>query len=161
MSAKKWSHDLYIYARALHVSISKLLNLNIKCYFSEKSYILKKKFNIACQYLDIMDEYLLFEYLHFNIHFSPCVSWVDIITDVVMLPLSLNWFLNLFVTLGGRVAGCDRLVFKSFNDFVRSAKCEFLQNIYYMIKIIIFFNILKNIRLKCKFMRFCTILGRF
>ena len=35
-------------------------------------YIEKKKFNIACQYLDIMDEYLLFEYLLFNIHFSPC-----------------------------------------------------------------------------------------
>ena len=34
-------------------------------------YIEKKKFNIACQYLDIMDEYLLFEYLLFNIHFSP------------------------------------------------------------------------------------------
>ena len=32
----------------------------------------KKYFNIACQYLDIMDEYLLFEYLLFNIHFSPC-----------------------------------------------------------------------------------------
>ena len=30
-------------------------------------YIEKKYFNIACQYLDIMDEYLLF-----NIHFSPC-----------------------------------------------------------------------------------------
>ena len=30
-----------------------------------------KNFNIACQYLDIMDEYLLFEYLLFNIHFSP------------------------------------------------------------------------------------------
>ena len=35
-------------------------------------YIEKKIFNIACQYLDIMDEYLLFEYLLFNIHFSPC-----------------------------------------------------------------------------------------
>ena len=35
-------------------------------------YIEKKNFNIACQYLDIMDEYLLFEYLLFNIHFSPC-----------------------------------------------------------------------------------------
>ena len=53
-------------------SISKLLNLNIKCYFLEKSYILKKKFNIACQYLDIIDKYLLFEYLLFDIHFSPC-----------------------------------------------------------------------------------------
>ena len=30
-------------------------------------YIEKKNFNIACQYLDIMDEYLLFEYLLFNI----------------------------------------------------------------------------------------------
>ena len=38
-------------------------------------YIEKKYFNIACQYLDIMDEYLLFEYLYllFNIHFSPCI----------------------------------------------------------------------------------------
>ena len=53
MSAKKWSHDLYIYARAI-------------------LYIEKKNFNIACQYLDITDEYLLFEYLLFNIHFSPC-----------------------------------------------------------------------------------------
>ena len=35
-------------------------------------YIEKKYFNTACQYLDIMDEYLLFEYLLFNIHFSPC-----------------------------------------------------------------------------------------
>ena len=35
-------------------------------------YIEKKNVNIACQYLDIMDEYLLFEYLLFNIHFSPC-----------------------------------------------------------------------------------------
>ena len=35
-------------------------------------YIEKKNFNIAYQYLDIMDEYLLFEYLLFNIHFSPC-----------------------------------------------------------------------------------------
>ena len=34
-------------------------------------YIEKKNFNIACQYLDIMDDYLLFEYLLFNIHFSP------------------------------------------------------------------------------------------
>ena len=32
----------------------------------------KTNFNIACQYLDIMDEYLLFEYLLFNIHYSPC-----------------------------------------------------------------------------------------
>ena len=76
MSAKKWSRDLYIYARALHASISKLLNLNIKCYFSEKSYIEKKNFNIACQYLDIMDEYLLFEYLLFNIHFSPWTMFI-------------------------------------------------------------------------------------
>ena len=30
-------------------------------------YIEKKNFNIACQYLDIMDEYILFEYLLFNI----------------------------------------------------------------------------------------------
>ena len=36
-------------------------------------YIEKKIFNIACQYLDIMDEYLLFEFLLFNIHFSPCI----------------------------------------------------------------------------------------
>ena len=35
-------------------------------------YIEKKNFNIVCQYLDIMDEYLLFEYILFNIHFSPC-----------------------------------------------------------------------------------------
>ena len=28
--------------------------------------------NTASQYLDNMDEYLLFEYLLFNIHFSPC-----------------------------------------------------------------------------------------
>ena len=35
-------------------------------------YIEKKNFNIAYQYLDIMDEYLSFEYLLFNIHFSPC-----------------------------------------------------------------------------------------
>ena len=35
-------------------------------------YIEKKNCNIACQYLDIMDEYLLFEYLLLNIHFSPC-----------------------------------------------------------------------------------------
>ena len=36
-------------------------------------YIEKKNFNIACQNLDIMDEYFLFEYLLFNIHFSPCI----------------------------------------------------------------------------------------
>ena len=54
------------------------------------------------------------------------------------------------------------LVFKSFNNFVRSAKSQFSRNIYYIIKIIILFsNILKNIRLKYKFMRFYTILGRF
>ena len=32
----------------------------------------KKILSNASYYLDIMDEYLLFEYLLFNIHFSPC-----------------------------------------------------------------------------------------
>ena len=52
-------------------------------------YIEKKNFNIVCQYLDIMDEYLLFEYLLFNIHFSPCtyfntflLHWTKYLVDL-------------------------------------------------------------------------------
>ena len=52
----------------------------------KKLYIEKKNFNIACQYLDIMDEYLLFEYLLFNIHFSPCACAVQ-----MYKALSVGW----------------------------------------------------------------------
>ena len=48
-------------------------------------YVEKKYFNIACQYLDIMDEYLLFEYLLFNINFSPWSQVIIISSQVIIM----------------------------------------------------------------------------
>ena len=72
MRVKKWSHDLYIYMRA-HFMLQYLNYwIWISNVTSQKNLIYwKKKFNNACQYLDIVDEYLLF-----NIHFSPC-GWIS------------------------------------------------------------------------------------
>ena len=42
-------------------------------------HIEKKILNTATQYLDIMDEYLLFEYLLLNIHFSRCFQEFSIL----------------------------------------------------------------------------------
>ena len=109
---RKSDHVTFIYMRAYFM----LQYLNYWIWISnvillEKIlHIEKKIFNIASQYLDIMDEYLLFEYLLFDIHFSPCTK-TDYHTEKLYISISTIVFFN----LGKNVSLWEFLLVKVLN----------------------------------------------